>query len=91
MTRLRDLNTRMGNRHFLLSMSEAHTSFYSVSTVVISWVVKLSVRDANHYLPSSLFFFVALRPNAGHDPLILEFFLDHTQRRTTVGRTPLDE
>ena len=33
---------------------------------------------------------VALRPNAGHVLLILEF-LDHTQRRTTVGRTPLDE
>ena len=36
-------------------------------------------------------FFFALRPNAGHGLLILEFFLDHTQRRTTVGRTPLDE
>ena len=38
-----------------------------------------------------LFFSVALRPNAGHGLLILEVFLDHTQRRTTVGRTPLDE
>ena len=37
-----------------------------------------------------LFFSVALRPNMGHGLLILEF-LDHTQRRTTVGRTPLDE
>jgi hypothetical protein len=37
-----------------------------------------------------IFFSVALRPNAGHGPLILEV-LDHTQRRTTVGRTPLDE
>jgi len=37
------------------------------------------------------FFFVALRPNVGHGLLILEVFLDHTQRRTTVGRTPLDE
>jgi len=34
---------------------------------------------------------VALRPNAGHSLLILEVFLHHTQRRTTVGRTPLDE
>jgi len=34
-----------------------------------------------------IFFFVALRPNAGHGLLIL----DHTQRRTTVGRTPLDK
>jgi hypothetical protein len=29
-------------------------------------------------------------PNAGHGLLILRF-LDHTQRRTTVGKTPLDE
>jgi len=36
-------------------------------------------------------FFVALRPNAGHGLLILEVFLDHTQRRITVSRTPLDE
>ena len=36
------------------------------------------------------FFAVTLRPNAGHGLLILRF-LDHTQRRTTVGRTPLDE
>jgi hypothetical protein len=34
---------------------------------------------------------MALRPNAGHGLLIPEVFLDHTQRRTTVGRTPLDE
>ena len=37
------------------------------------------------------FFAVALQPNAGHGFLILEVFLDHTQLRTTVGRTPLDE
>ena len=37
------------------------------------------------------FFAVALRPNAGHGLLILEVFLDHAQRRTTIGRTPLDE
>jgi hypothetical protein len=37
------------------------------------------------------FFSVALRPNADHGLLILEVFLDHTQRRTTVGRTPLGE
>jgi hypothetical protein len=34
---------------------------------------------------------VALRPNAGHGLLILEVSRSHTQRRTTVGRTPLDE
>ena len=38
-----------------------------------------------------IFFNVALRPNAGYGLLILEVFLDHTQWRTTVGRTPLDE
>jgi len=33
-----------------------------------------------------------LRPNAGHGLLsFFRFFLDHTQRRSTVGRTPLDE
>jgi hypothetical protein len=32
---------------------------------------------------------VALRPNAGHGVLILE--VSRSQRRTTVGRTPLDE
>jgi hypothetical protein len=36
-------------------------------------------------------FAVALRPIEGHGLLILEVFLDHTKRRTTVGRTPLDE
>ena len=33
---------------------------------------------------------VDLRPNAGHGLPFLRF-LDHTQRRITVGRTPLDE
>ena len=33
----------------------------------------------------------ACSPIAGYDLLILEVFLDHTQRHTTVGRTPLDE
>jgi len=37
------------------------------------------------------FFSVALQPNTGHGLLILVRILDHTQRRTTVGRTPLDE
>ena len=32
---------------------------------------------------------MALQPNAGHGLLLR--FLDHTQRRTTVGRTPLDK
>jgi hypothetical protein len=36
------------------------------------------------------FFFVALRPNAGHGLSVLKV-LYHTQRRTTVGRISLDE
>jgi hypothetical protein len=38
-------------------------------------------------------YIVALRPNASHGLLIPEVSRSHThtQRRTTVGRTPLDE
>jgi len=43
-------------------------------------------RSAAHFL----FLLVALRPNAVHGFSVLKF-LDHTQRRTTVCRTPLDE
>ena len=42
------------------------------------------------YLQRQIFFCGAV-PNAGHGLLILEGFLDHTQRRITVGRTSLDE
>ena len=38
-----------------------------------------------------IFFFVALRPNAGRGLHIHEVSRTQTQRRTTVGRTPLDE
>ena len=34
---------------------------------------------------------LALRPNPGHGLLILEVSRSHTQPRTTVGGTPLDE
>jgi len=37
------------------------------------------------------FFLLALRPNAGYDPLIPEVRRSHTTTRTIVGRTPLDE
>ena len=37
------------------------------------------------------FFAVALRPDAGHGLLILEVSRSHTQRRTKVSKTPLDE
>ena len=38
-----------------------------------------------------LFSYVACSPIAGYVLLIPEVFQDHTQQRTTVGRTPLDE
>jgi hypothetical protein len=43
-----------------------------------------------HYHLLTLFFPMALRPNTAMASSILRF-LDHNQRRTTVGRTPLDE
>ena len=42
------------------------------------------------YIHINTFFPVALWPNAGHGLSFL-MFLEHTKRRTTVGRTPLDE
>ena len=38
-----------------------------------------------------LFDFGVTVPPVGQGLLIQEVFLDHTLRRTTVGRTPLDE
>jgi len=43
-----------------------------------------------HSVQIFIFFLVALRPNVGHGLLRLEVSRSHT-RRTTVGRTPLDE
>jgi hypothetical protein len=40
------------------------------------------------YYPLWLYFH---RPVAGFSLLVFARFLDHTQRRATVGRTPLDE
>jgi hypothetical protein len=41
---------------------------------------------------SNYFFFpLSLRPYAGYDLLIVEVYRSHTQWRTTIGRTPLDE
>jgi len=50
--------------------------------------VRLCVR-----FPMALFvcLLLARQPPVGHGHLIDEVFLDHTQRRTTVDRTPLDE
>jgi len=44
-----------------------------------------------HLVIGIFIFAVALRPKAGHGLLIPEVSRSHTQRRTTVGRTPLDE
>jgi hypothetical protein len=37
------------------------------------------------------YFFLALQPSADYGLPFLHDVLDHTQRRTTVGRTPLEE
>ena len=63
-----------------------------------TWVPEASMlttrppKPSHKNVGSDGFFFspVALGPNAGHGLLMHEFFLDNTQRRTTVGRTPLD-
>ena len=57
---------------------------YVVLKIIISVSVTLSLLP---YSPPPM----ALQPNAGYGLLIFTRFLDHTQRRTTVGRTPLDE
>ena len=49
------------------------------------------LQQAAAAFPLEFFFFVALQPNEGYGLLIHEIFLDHTQRRTTVDSTPLDE
>jgi len=54
------------------------------------YLSRIDRSDVNFVTIDFSFFFVALRPNAGHGLLILEV-LDHTQRRTAFGMTPLDE
>ena len=52
--------------------------------------VNISIQDAEWKSPPAPL--VALQPNAGHGlPILDEVLLDHTQRCTTVSRTPLDE
>jgi len=46
--------------------------------------------DFRHIWEDNFFVVVALRPNGVMASSFLRF-LDHTQRHTTVGRTPLDE
>ena len=46
------------------------------------WLIKLK---------ETFCLFLARQPPVGHGLLIHEDFLDHTQRCTTVGRTPMDE
>jgi hypothetical protein len=78
----------------LLSMEKAGLVLRKVSIRIsvdnlISWLFVIefflsSSRKCPHFFP------VALRSNAGYGFLIF-WFLDHTQRRNTVCRTPLDE
>ena len=48
---------------------------------------KTRVYNTDYYL----FIFCGATLNAGHGLLIFEVSRSHTKRRTTVGRTPLDE
>ena len=76
---------RSGCPYFLAFWScLVHYKFLSLRQTV-NWLTA--------YCTGYIFFLftVALRPNTGHGLLILEVFLDHSQRRTAVGRTPLDE
>ena len=52
---------------------------------------RLKVSVTWQVLATCFFLSVALRPNAGHGLPHSWGFLDHTRRRTTIGRTPLDE
>ena len=70
-----------------------------IRTEIFSWFYKVihanyglvHVIASLHILPGIFFSYGARSPIAGYGLLILEVFRDHTQRRTTVGRTPLDE
>ena len=49
-------------------------------------------RVLKHHFSKQIFFFpVTLRPNVGSWPPHSWGLVDHTQRRNTVGRTPLEE
>jgi hypothetical protein len=73
-----------------------HYSFNLVPSVFPSVTNSLLVANTNYVCVCVCVFFIvsfplALRPNSDHGLVILEAFLDQTQRRNTVGRTPLDE
>ena len=60
-------------------------------TILLMLIAKIIIHSDIH----TLFFFLARQPPSGpwpppHSRGFL-WFLDHTQRHTTVGRTPLDE
>jgi hypothetical protein len=86
---------------FIWNVKTCH-SFYSCNTFTAKltatfifyvflksfWFAKTIVNKQNINI---YVFPVALRPNAGQDFLVLEVSWSHTQRLTTLGRTPLDE
>jgi hypothetical protein len=67
--------------------------FSMLLTILLAtfWEIQFQIYFNNNAFSLSLSLSLALRNNAGHGLLILEVFLDHIQRRTTVGMTPLDE
>jgi len=66
------------------------TAKESISIVKVHVILLLQNEDRVRMFVHFFFFWVVLRSKRGQGLLILRF-LDHTQRRTTLGRTSLDE
>jgi hypothetical protein len=77
---------------FKITLYISQTRLNSMKRADLSRKVRNNLEtEDGQIMHCKIFFAVALRPNAGHGRLILQVFLDYTQRRTTVGRTLLDE
>ena len=74
--KINPLNAELNPICYLLPLLGAH-HFLHVSRI---WVKSLTLRQVMSYIYIYIYM----------EHLFL-MFLDHTQRRTTVGRTPLDE
>ena len=66
--------------------STVHNANFRHTTESITYKLRNCIRKL-----SLVFFYGTCSPIAGCDLPIIQVFRDHTQRRTTVGRTPLDE